>query len=122
MSGVCKADNPEVTLLFTNGPEIRSYSLLERHQMDVIQNEKRIEAIDYEPKTEIIFWADSYERTIKRSYMVNAQKGDVKVGFAQDLNMKGMYITASAMILQCSMHLIHSIITVPLTSEYLGLL
>ncbi|XP_023703710.1 low-density lipoprotein receptor-related protein 2 [Cryptotermes secundus] len=89
MSGVCKADNPEVMLLFANGPEIRSYNLLERRQLDVIQDEKRIEAIDYDPNTEIIFWADSYEKTIKRSYMVNAQKGDVKVGFAQDLNMKG---------------------------------
>lgn len=108
MSGVCKADNPEVTLIFANGPEIRSYSLPERRQMDVIQDEKRIEAIDYDPSTEIIFWADSYEKTIKRSYMVNAQKGDVKVGFAQDLNMKGMHITASAMTLQCSMHLIQS--------------
>lgn len=108
MSGVCKADNPEVTLLFANGPEIRSYSILDRRQIDVIQNEKRIEAIDYDPNTEIIFWADSYDKTIKRSYMVNAQKGDVKVGFAQDLNMKGMHITVSSMTLQCFLHLIQS--------------
>jgi low density lipoprotein-related protein 2 len=98
MSGVCKADNPEVMLLFANGPEIRSFNLQERRQFDVIQDEKRIEGIDYDPNTEIIFWADSYEKTIKRSYMVNAQKGDVKVGFAQDLNMKGTHITTSAMI------------------------
>lgn len=93
MSGVCKADDPEVVLLFANGPEIRSYKLLERRQSDVIQDEKRIEAIDYDPNTEIVFWADSYEKTIKRSYMVNAQKGDVKVGYAQDLNVKGMHMS-----------------------------
>lgn len=92
MSGVCKADDPEIVLLYANGPEIRSYNLLERRQMDVIQDEKRIEAIDYDPNTEIVFWADSYEKTIKRSYMVNAQKGDVKVGFAQDLNVKGTHM------------------------------
>lgn len=92
MSGVCKADDSEVVLLFANGPEIRSYNLLERRQTDVIQDEKRIEAIDYDPTTEIVFWADSYEKTIKRSYMVNAQKGDVKVGFAQDLNVKGTHM------------------------------
>lgn len=100
MSGVCKADNPEVMVLFANGPEIRSYNLLERRQLDVIQDEKRIEAIDYDPNTEIIFWADSYEKTIKRSYMVNAQKGDVKVGFAQDLNMKGIHKTPFSIIQQ----------------------
>lgn len=89
MSGVCKANDYEVVLLFANGPEIRSYNLLERRQTDVIQDEKRIEALDYDPNTEIVFWADSYEKTIKRSYMVNAQNGHVKVGFAQDLNVKG---------------------------------
>ena len=87
---MCKADKPEVTLLFANGPEIRSYNLNKQLELDVIQDEKRIEAIDYDPNSEIIFWADSYDKTIKRSYMVNAQRGDVKVGFAQDLNMKGI--------------------------------
>lgn len=51
--------------------------------------EKRIEAIDYHPTAQMIFWADSYDKTIKRSYMVNAQNGQAKIGFAQDLNMKG---------------------------------
>jgi low density lipoprotein-related protein 2 len=72
--------------------------LLERRELDVIQDEKRIEDIDYDANTEIIFWADSYEKTIKRSYMVNALAGDVKVGYAQDLNMKGMDITPFSMV------------------------
>nr|CAD7412023.1 unnamed protein product [Timema cristinae] len=89
LSGVCKADDQGIMLLYANGPEIRSYNILERRQLDVIQDERRIEAIDYDPTREMVFWADSYEKTIKRSYMVNAQEGEVKIGFAQDLNMKG---------------------------------
>lgn len=57
--------------------------------MDVIENENRIEAVDYNPNTEMVFWVDSYNRSIKRSYMVNAKDGKVKIGYAQDLNLKG---------------------------------
>lgn len=60
--------------------------------LEVIENEHRIEAIDYEPTNEMVFWADSYEKSIKRSYMVNAVDGKVKIGYAQDLNVKGTYI------------------------------
>ncbi|XP_017778488.1 PREDICTED: low-density lipoprotein receptor-related protein 2 isoform X2 [Nicrophorus vespilloides] len=88
-SGVCKAEENEITLLFANGPEIRAYTLKEREEIDVISEEKRIEALDYNPLSKIIFWADSYDKTIKRSYMVNALNGQVKTGFAQDLEMKG---------------------------------
>ena len=87
-SGVCKALDPNVTLLFANGPEIRAYFLTENSESDVIVDEKRIEAIDYDPNTKIVFWADSYDKTIKRSYMINARDGQVKVGHAQDLQMK----------------------------------
>lgn len=89
LSGVCKAQTEEVQLLFANGPEIRAYDLTNREENNVISREKRIEAIDYNPKTQMIFWADSYEKTIKRSYMVGAQNGEVKMGIAQDLEMKG---------------------------------
>lgn len=89
ISGVCKANDDNVTLLFANGPEIRAFEIHNNEEIDVITSEKRIEAIDYNPQSEIVFWADSYDKTIKRSYMVNAQHGEVKTGFAQDLNMKG---------------------------------
>lgn len=89
LSGVCRSVKEDVTLIFSNGPEIRGYDLQKRDEFDVIQSEKRIEALDYNPETQIVFWADSYDKTIKRSYMVNAQDGQVKIGFAQDLNMKG---------------------------------
>ncbi|KAK9880927.1 hypothetical protein WA026_013260 [Henosepilachna vigintioctopunctata] len=88
-SGVCRATEGEVSLVFTNGPEIRSLALRERDEASVISDEKRIEAVDYDPKSHIIYWADSYYKVIKRSYMINASNGEVKVGYAQDLNMKG---------------------------------
>lgn len=89
LSGVCKATKDDVVLLYSNGPEIRAFAQSKNEQFDVITSEKRIEAIDYDPVNEMIFWADSYDKTIKRSYMVNAMNGAVKIGFAQDLNMKG---------------------------------
>lgn len=55
----------------------------------MIGEEKRIEALDYDPVNQILFWADSYDKTIKRSYMVNAQDGQAKIGYSQDLDMKG---------------------------------
>ncbi|XP_045536115.1 low-density lipoprotein receptor-related protein 2 [Papilio machaon] len=89
LSGVCKAEEDDVVLMFANGPVIRAFVRDNNEEFDVITSEKRIEAIDYDPQREMIFWADSYEKTIKRSYMVNALDGRVKTGFAQDLNMKG---------------------------------
>ncbi|CAH1397949.1 unnamed protein product [Nezara viridula] len=89
ISGVCKADDPKVSVIFSNGEEIKSYQAHMRHEVDVIRNEKRIEALDYNLKTEMIFWVDSYEKKIKRSYMIDALEGRVKVGFAQDLTVKG---------------------------------
>ncbi|XP_052741747.1 low-density lipoprotein receptor-related protein 2 [Bicyclus anynana] len=89
LSGICKAVEDEVVLMYANGPEIRAFVQDKNEQYDVITSEKRIEAIDYDPKQEMVFWADSYDKTIKRSYMINALKGEVKSGFAQDLNMKG---------------------------------
>lgn len=86
---MCKAQEDDVVLMFANGPVIRAFVRDNNEEFDVINSEKRIEAIDYDPQREMIFWADSYEKTIKRSYMVNALDGRVKTGFAQDLNMKG---------------------------------
>lgn len=88
-SGVCKALLDDVQLIFANGQEIRGLDLRQRRGFEVIGSEKRIEALDYSADTQIVFWADSYDKTIKRSYMVDAKDGQAKIGFAQDLNMKG---------------------------------
>lgn len=86
-SGVCKAVDPKLTIVYTNGPELRGYESNERKHLSILGNEKRIRAIDYDPKTEILYWADSYDHSIKRSYMVDAKSGQVKVGYPQDLDM-----------------------------------
>ncbi|XP_065212523.1 low-density lipoprotein receptor-related protein 2 isoform X2 [Planococcus citri] len=88
-SGVCKAVDPKLTILFANGPEIRGFEVHNKRMLEVIENEHRIEAIDYDPSNEMVFWADSYEKSIKRSYMVNGADGKAKIGYAQDLNIKG---------------------------------
>lgn len=88
-TGICKAEKEETTVIFTTGTNIRAFNLKENKEFEVIASEKRIESIDYDPKKQMVFWADSSDRTIKRSYMVNAMEGQAKIGFAQDLNMKG---------------------------------
>lgn len=76
-------------LLFANGPEIRALDLRLKDEKGIISEEKRIEALDYHPSAKIVFWADSYDKTIKRSYLPSARNGEVKTGYAQDLEMKG---------------------------------
>lgn len=78
----------QLTVIFANGPEIRGYEIHNKRMLEVIENEHRIEALDFEPINEMVFWADSYEKSIKRSYMINAQDGKVKIGYPQDLNIK----------------------------------
>ncbi|XP_014481783.1 PREDICTED: low-density lipoprotein receptor-related protein 2 [Dinoponera quadriceps] len=87
-SGVCRAEDDDTVVLFADGPEVRAYGLQTKQEIDVIGDEKQVQAIDFDPKAEYVFWIDSYDNTIKRSYMVNARKGEAKVGYAQDLNMK----------------------------------
>ncbi|KAG5887844.1 hypothetical protein JTB14_005610 [Gonioctena quinquepunctata] len=89
LSGVCKAEKEDVKLLVSNGGEIRSFELKQRDVEGVIMDEQRIDAVDYNPVSQMIFWADSRQKTIKRSYMINAQNGEVKAGFAQDLEIRG---------------------------------
>lgn len=60
-----------------------------REELNVISEEKRISSIDFDPKQEMIFWVDSYDNTLKRSYMVDARQGVVKAGYPQDLNIRG---------------------------------
>lgn len=91
VSGVCKALDPKLTIIYTNGPELRGYESNEKKHLSILSNEKRIRAIDFDPKSEIIYWADSYDQSIKRSYMVDAKGGQVKVGYPQDLNIKGSF-------------------------------
>lgn len=90
-SGVCKSLDPKLTVMYTNGPELRGYESNEKRHLSILSNEKRINAIDFDPKSEIVYWADTYDHSIKRSYMVDAKGGQVKVGYPQDLNIGGPF-------------------------------
>ncbi|KAK0162271.1 hypothetical protein PV327_008621 [Microctonus hyperodae] len=88
-SGVCRViDNSDPELIFADGPEIRSYNSHTKSEQSIIADEKRVRSIDFDPRSEIIFWIDSHDNTIKRSYMINAKEGQAKIGYAQDLNIK----------------------------------
>ncbi|CAH1155627.1 unnamed protein product [Phaedon cochleariae] len=89
LSGVCKAIKEDISILVGNGGEIRTYDLKLQDVDGLITDGQRIDAIDYNSKTQMVFWTDSRQKTIKRSFMLNAQNGAVKAGFAQDLEMKG---------------------------------
>ena len=46
----------------------------EKRQFDVIKNETRIEDMDFNPVTMMLYWADSQERAIKRSYIPGTEE------------------------------------------------
>lgn len=58
---MCRADDGKIEVLYTTGQEIKAHRLRKRKDeaFEVIKNEARIEAIDYDPKKMIIFWIDS---------------------------------------------------------------
>ncbi|XP_074098383.1 low-density lipoprotein receptor-related protein megalin isoform X1 [Cotesia typhae] len=87
-SGVCQLIIEDALLLFGNGPEIRGYNIHKREEIDVVVDEKRVKTIDFDPVLEYIYWIDSHDNTIKRSYMIDAKKGKAKIGYAQDLNIR----------------------------------
>lgn len=85
----------QASVLFSNGEEIRVFEVASKREFEVISREKHIEALDFDPTMEMVFWVDSKERKVKRSYMPNALGGEVKTGYAQDLTVKGNACTIS---------------------------
>ena len=60
--------------------------------MSLIQEEKaRIEASDYHIEKNLIYWTDSFSKTIKRSYIPHEDANDIRTGHAQDLHLKGNF-------------------------------
>jgi low density lipoprotein-related protein 2 len=86
-SGVCRAlDTEQFRLYLSNGPEIRSVG--NKVSEDLVRSAGRVEAIDYDFAKGMIYWADSYEKTIKRSWIPNGLMKGAKIGFGQDLQLK----------------------------------
>lgn len=68
-SGVCKAVEGVAKVLYSTGSDIRGDVVEQKREFDVIKNETRIEGMDFNPVTMMLYWADSQERAIKRSYI-----------------------------------------------------
>ncbi|XP_043484789.1 low-density lipoprotein receptor-related protein 2 [Leptopilina heterotoma] len=99
ISGVCRAEEVNALVIYANGPEIRALDIHKRDEMLVMTNEKRVNAIDFDPRKEYVYWIDGYDHRIKRSFMIHAKNGDAKIGFAQDLNIQTQdYIPTSLAI------------------------
>lgn len=95
----CVAKGETPTIMFANGPEIRSYTRKDRKYADVYRGAFRIEAIDFDPKRNVVYWSDSYEKAIKRS-LIPQRGNEARVGFAQDLKFKGKVVSSIFLKLQ----------------------
>ncbi|CAL4066593.1 unnamed protein product [Meganyctiphanes norvegica] len=89
VNGICRLKEPNgITLVYSNGPEIRALNVSDLRDMDVIKGDS-IESLDYEPKSGIVYWTDSYAKTIKRSYLPGSKEmTNSTIGYAQDLEIK----------------------------------
>lgn len=75
-------------LLFSDGPEIRSIEASKQMQSAVVSGETRIQALDYDPLQGIIYWADSYDQSIKRAVMPTLEDPSHGMAFSQDMKLK----------------------------------
>merc|ERR1719444_3372 len=87
-SGVCRAvKGGEPKLMFSTGSEIHGQvieSTNNRREFDVIKNESRITGVDYNPKSGMLFLADSQSHQIKRSFIPGSTDHlEAKIGSSQ---------------------------------------
>ncbi|XP_067141896.1 low-density lipoprotein receptor-related protein 2 isoform X5 [Centruroides vittatus] len=75
-------------VLYAVGPEIRSLDPRLQIQSSVINNQTRIQAFDFDPVRDIVYWADSFDKTIKRSFLPDTKHQGT--GYAQNLELKGI--------------------------------
>lgn len=88
VNGICRLKGGAITLVYSDSPEIRAFNLTSNRAMNVIKGDS-IESLDYEPESGIVYWTDSYGKTIKRSYLPGSPgRADVTVGYAQNLEIK----------------------------------
>lgn len=77
-------------VLFADGPDIRAVDLPQQHQSSLISGESRIQSLDYDPITDILYWTDTYDKTIKRAVIPNPNDPEHGNGFSQNLELKGL--------------------------------
>jgi low density lipoprotein-related protein 2 len=81
VSGVCKSPGPW-NLLFSDGTNVISLNTTQRKEREVIFGEKRIQSLDFDPHSHIVFWTDPMDLSIKRSYIPESSN-QVEIGHPQ---------------------------------------
>ncbi|KAK4320921.1 hypothetical protein Pmani_008239 [Petrolisthes manimaculis] len=88
INGVCRLEQGAITLIYSDSPEIRAFNLTSHTAKYVIKGDS-IESLDYEPVSGIVYWTDSYGKTIKRSYLPGSpERANVTMGYAQNLDIE----------------------------------
>ncbi|QQP37704.1 Uncharacterized protein FKW44_018080, partial [Caligus rogercresseyi] len=90
-SGECRAKEGNSVLFFGTGQEIRAQVMRGHERVyPAVKNETQIVGMDYDPEDMIIYWIDSKEHVIKRSFIPmeeensnNLQTQKAKIGHAQ---------------------------------------
>ena len=85
-SGVCKADDDfEKDVMFVTAGNIRSQEegQIDRYS-DVVIDQYRISGIDYDEKANMIYWVDSQQNAIKRSF-IPKMHASAEIGYPQDI-------------------------------------
>ncbi|XP_040583657.2 LOW QUALITY PROTEIN: low-density lipoprotein receptor-related protein 2 [Lepeophtheirus salmonis] len=90
-SGECRAKEGNSVLFFATGEEIHAEVTRGHGRLfTAVKNETAIKGIDYDPENMMIYWIDSDQHTIKRSFIPlgktdsnNLQTFDVEIGHAQ---------------------------------------
>jgi low density lipoprotein-related protein 2 len=82
-SGVCRAREGEAQLFFASGDTIVGHTLSGRSRAEeIIKDQKRIEGLDFDPINNMIFWVDSRDRNIKRSF-IPQEHPEAEIGHPQ---------------------------------------
>ncbi|XP_013773508.1 low-density lipoprotein receptor-related protein 2-like isoform X2 [Limulus polyphemus] len=88
--GGCVAGDPPAVVMIASGSEIRMLDEQNRRQSSLIQEESQIFAIDYDPIHNIVYWTDTSDKTIKRSFIPNPSDPNDGTGYPQNLEVKGL--------------------------------
>ena len=83
VSGVCKSPSPW-NLLFSDGSNVISLNTTQRKEREVIFGQKRIQSLDFDPHSHIVFWTDPIDLAVKRSF-IPQPTNQVEVGHPQTI-------------------------------------
>lgn len=80
---MCKAPG-SWNILFSDGSNVIALNTTMRKEREVIFGEKRIQSLDFDPHSHIVFWSDPMDLSIKRSYIPEGDN-QVEVGHPQSV-------------------------------------